>query len=60
MAENPKVFVQIPHNCPFREHNEETDELWCDYADSELDCPNETIMPQDCPLLKGPITVHAI
>jgi len=56
-----EYIVGIPNNCCFRERNEETDEVWCDLAkEEELDCPNDTIFPQLCPLLKESVKVMII
>lgn len=56
---NGELQVGIPHNCPFRQMNEETGEIFCGVSNIE-DCQDETAFPQKCPLLKEPIKVMVV
>ena len=59
--ENDVYSVGRPNNCPFREMNEETEEVWCDIAeDGELDCKDKESFPATCPLYTRPIIVQII
>ncbi len=59
LIENGELKIGVPHNCPFRKRDEETGEISCGVSDIE-DCQDDTIFPQQCPLLKEPIKVIVI
>jgi len=55
--------VGLPANCPFRQINEETLEVWCDLLDIENHehyCEDRKFFPTDCPLLDGAIIVSCV
>ena len=56
-----EVIVQKPRDCPFREMNEETEEVWCSQKDVDNDkCDSTEFLPQNCPLFQSPIKVMII